>query len=41
MRLVFDEQASVDLESIFSWLAQDSQAIADAVIERLIGSADC
>jgi toxin ParE1/3/4 len=40
MRLVFDEQASIDLESIFTWLAQDSLTAADAVIERLIGSAE-
>ena len=40
MRLVFDKQASTDLESIFSWLAQDSLTTADAVVDRLISSAE-
>jgi len=32
MKLVFDEQAAADLDSIFTWLAQDSVTVADFVI---------
>ena len=40
MKLVFDEQAAADLDSIFTWLAQDSVTVADFVINRLYSSAE-
>jgi toxin ParE1/3/4 len=40
MKLVFDDQAAHDLESIFLWLAQDSPNAAKLVIERLYSSAE-
>jgi toxin ParE1/3/4 len=40
VKLVFDEQATADLETIFGWLAQHSLALADAVIDRLISSSE-
>jgi toxin ParE1/3/4 len=38
MKLVFDDQAIADLENIFSWIAQDSPAIARTVTDRLFSS---
>jgi len=38
MKLVFDERALADLESIFDWIAQDSPASARIVIDRLFSS---
>ena len=38
MELVFDDQAIIDIEGIFSWIAQDSPATAKIVTERLFGS---
>jgi toxin ParE1/3/4 len=38
MQLVFDDQAIVDLENIFAWIAQGSPATARAVIDRLFAS---
>jgi toxin ParE1/3/4 len=38
MELVFDDQAIIDIENIFSWIAQDSPATAKIVIDRLFGS---
>ena len=40
MRLVFDEQALVDLENIFNWIAQDNPAAAKAVVERMFASTE-
>jgi len=36
MKLVFDDQAIADLESIFGWIAQDSPATARTVTDRLL-----
>jgi toxin ParE1/3/4 len=38
MKLVFDDRAIADIESIFNWIAQDSPATARTVTDRLIGS---
>jgi len=38
MELVFDDQAIIDIENIFSWVAQDSPATAKIVTDRLFGS---
>lgn len=40
MKLIFDEKALVDLESIYSWIAKDNPAAAKAVVERLFASAE-
>jgi toxin ParE1/3/4 len=40
MKLVFDDQALADLESIFSWIAQDSPSNAKVVVDRLFGAAE-
>ena len=40
MKLVFDEQALVDLEDIYNWIAKDSPTAALAVVERLFASAE-
>jgi toxin ParE1/3/4 len=40
MKLVYDDQALVDLEGIFEWIAQDSPAAAKLVIERLFSSTE-
>jgi len=37
MKLIFDDQALVDLENIFDWIAQDSPATAKTVVDRLLG----
>ncbi|GLH79680.1 hypothetical protein SSBR45G_45890 [Bradyrhizobium sp. SSBR45G] len=38
MKLVFDDQALADIESIYDWISQDSPAAAKAVVDRLFGS---
>jgi toxin ParE1/3/4 len=38
MELVFDDEAIADLESIRSWIAQDSPAAAENVVGRLFDS---
>jgi len=38
LELVFDDQAIVDLEGIFNWIAQDSPAAARKVTDRLFES---
>jgi toxin ParE1/3/4 len=38
MRLVFDDQAIADLESIYDWIAQDSPFTAKHVVDRLFES---
>jgi toxin ParE1/3/4 len=35
LNLIFDEEALVDLEGIYNWIAKDSPAAAKAVVERL------
>ncbi len=40
MKLVFDEKALVDLESIYNWIAKDNAAAALAVVERLFASVE-
>ena len=40
MKLVFDEEALVDLEGIYNWIAQDSPAAAKAVVERVFASTE-
>jgi toxin ParE1/3/4 len=40
MKLVFDDDAIVDLENIYSWIAQDSPANAKNVTQRLFNSAE-
>jgi toxin ParE1/3/4 len=41
MKLVFDDQALVDLEAIFDWIAQDSVATAKTVVERFLAARNC
>jgi toxin ParE1/3/4 len=38
MELVFDDQAIIDIENIFNWIAHDSPATARIVTDRLFGS---
>ena len=38
MRLVFDDRAVADLESIYRWIAEDSPATAKVVVRRLFSS---
>lgn len=38
MKLVFDNQAIADIESIHSWISQDSPSTAKVVVERLFSS---
>ena len=38
MELVFDDQAILDIENIFSWIAEDSPAAAKIVTDRLLSS---
>jgi toxin ParE1/3/4 len=38
MKLVFDDRAIADIESIYHWIAEDSPAAARAVVERLFSS---
>jgi len=40
MKLVFDDQALADLESIFDWIARDSRATAKIVVDRLFSSTE-
>lgn len=40
MKLVFDEQALVDLEGIYNWIAKDNPTAAKAVVERLFASTE-
>ena len=40
MKLVFDEQALVDLEGIYNWIAKDNPAAAKAVVERVFASTE-
>ena len=40
MELVFDDEAISDLESIYSWIAQDSPSTAKKVVQRLFSSAE-
>jgi plasmid stabilization system protein ParE len=40
MELVFDDDAVVDLESIYDWIAQDSPAAARNVVQQLFRSAE-
>jgi toxin ParE1/3/4 len=40
VKLVFDEQALVDLEDIYNWIAKDNPTAALAVVERLFASAE-
>ena len=40
MKLVFDEEALVDLEGIYNWIAKDNPAAAKAVVERLFESTE-
>ncbi len=38
MKLVFDERALTDIETIFDWIAKDNPAAAKAVIARIFAS---
>ena len=40
MKLVFDEEALVDLEGIYNWIAKDNAAAAFAVVERVFASVE-
>ena len=40
MKLVVDDQALADLESIYNWIAQDSPATARSVVDRLFSSVE-
>lgn len=40
MKLVFDDQALVDLEGILNWIARDSPATARIVVDRLFSSTE-
>ena len=40
MKLIFDENALVDLEGIYNWIAKDNPAAAKAVVERLFASTE-
>jgi toxin ParE1/3/4 len=40
VKLVFDEQALVDLEGTYNWIAKDNPTAALAVVERLFASAE-
>jgi toxin ParE1/3/4 len=40
MKLVFDDRALGDLESIHQWIAQDSPRAAKAVVERIFASTE-
>jgi toxin ParE1/3/4 len=40
MKLVFDEQALVDLENIYNWVVKDNAAAAKAVVERVFTSTE-
>jgi toxin ParE1/3/4 len=40
MKLVFDDQALAGLEDIFDWIAQDSPATAEIVVDRLFSSTE-
>jgi toxin ParE1/3/4 len=40
MKLIFDDQALVDLENIFDWIAEDSPATAKTVVDRLFSSTE-
>jgi plasmid stabilization system protein ParE len=40
VKLVFDEEALVDLEGIYNWIAQDNPDAAKAVVERVFASTE-
>jgi toxin ParE1/3/4 len=40
MKLVFDDQALLDIENIFDWIARDSSALAKKVIDELFSSVE-
>jgi plasmid stabilization system protein ParE len=40
VKLVFDEEALVDLEGIYNWIAKDNAAAALAVVERVFASVE-
>jgi toxin ParE1/3/4 len=40
MELVYDDEALADLEDIFNWIAQDSQATAKIAVDRLFSSTE-
>jgi toxin ParE1/3/4 len=40
VKLVFDEPALADLESIYNWIAKDNATTALAVVERLFESVE-
>jgi addiction module RelE/StbE family toxin len=40
VKLVFDELALADLESIFNWIAHDNPNAAKAVVDRLFASTE-
>jgi addiction module RelE/StbE family toxin len=40
MELIFDDEAIVDLENIYTWIAEDSPKTAKKVVDRLFSSAE-
>ncbi len=40
MELVFDDEAIVDLENIYGWIAKDSPSAAKNVVRRLLSSTE-
>jgi plasmid stabilization system protein ParE len=40
MKLIFDDRALGDLESIYLWIAQDSPRAAKAVVDRVFASTE-
>lgn len=40
MRVIFRDEASDDLDRIYAWIAKDSPAISDSVINRILNSAE-
>jgi toxin ParE1/3/4 len=40
VKLVFDEEALVDLEGIYNWIVKDNPAAAKAVVERVFASTE-
>jgi len=40
MKVVIDEEARSDLDRIHAWIAKDSPAIADTVIERILDATE-
>jgi plasmid stabilization system protein ParE len=40
MRVVFDEDALADLQSIFAWIARDNRSAAEALVVRIFDRAE-